>query len=234
MVIAISSGVALAQRPRHEDFGRDPQGRRPTRIDFLARRLDLTDPQKQQATSLFSAAEEAGKELRKSLKKAEEDLNNAAKTGASDQQIEKLAGAMGTLAGQLAANETKARAKFRALLTAEQRQKFDQFPPPGAAMMRGFAGGPPPPGMGMMLGFAGGPPGGPGMGMMPGFAGGPPPPGMGMMPGCAGGPPPPGMGMMPGCAGGPPPPGMGMMPGFAGGPPSGPPGPPPSSEEAPE
>jgi len=186
MAIAISSAVALAQQPRHEDFGRDPQGRRPTRIDFLARALDLKDSQQQQARTTFSASAEARKELGKSLEKAQEDLNNAVKTGATDQQIEKLAGAVGTLVGQLAANETKARAKFRAILTAEQRQKFDQFPGPGAGMMlRGFAGGPPPaPGMGMMLrGFAGpwcccpsAGPWRPGIDMMmPGFGGGRPP-----------------------------------------------------------
>jgi Spy/CpxP family protein refolding chaperone len=163
MVIAISSAVALAQHPRHEDFGRDPRGRRPTRIDFLARRLDLTDSQQQQARTIFSASEEAGKEFRKSLEKAREDLNNTVKTGATDQQIEKLAGAVGTLVGQLAANETKARAKFRAILTTEQRQRFDEFPVPGPGMMmRGFGDGRPPgPGMGMMPGSAGGPPPGP-------------------------------------------------------------------------
>jgi Spy/CpxP family protein refolding chaperone len=186
MVIAISSGVALAQRPRHEDFGRDPQGRRPTRIDFLARRLDLTDPQKQQATSIFNAAEEASKKFRESLEQAQSALNDAVKTGVSDQQIEKLAGALGTLAGQLAANETKARAKFRALLTAEQRQEFDQLPGPGAGMrMRGFGGGPPQgPGTGMMMRDFAGPwcccpsagPWRPGIDMMmPGFGGGRPP-----------------------------------------------------------
>lgn len=163
MAMVISSGVTLAQHPRYEDFGRDPQGRRPTRIDFLARRLDLTDSQQQQARTIFSASEEARKELRKSLEKAQEDLNNAVKTGATDQQIEKLAGAVGTLVGQLAANEAKARAKFRALLTEEQRQKFNQLPGLGRGMMmRGFEGGPPGPGMGMGgRGFPGGPPPGP-------------------------------------------------------------------------
>jgi Spy/CpxP family protein refolding chaperone len=145
MAMVISSGVTIAQHPRYEDFGRDPQGRHPTRIDFLARRLDLTDSQQQQARTIFSGSEEARKELRKSLEKAQEDLNNAVKTGATDQQIEKLAGAMGTLVGQLAANETKARAKFRAILTTEQRQRFDEFHVPGLGMMmRGFGDARPP------------------------------------------------------------------------------------------
>ena len=210
MVIAISSGVTLAQHPRHEDFGRDPQGRRPTRIDFLARRLDLTDPQKHQATSIFNTAEEASRKFRESLEQAQSALNDAVKTGVSDQQIEKLAGTVGTLVGQLAANETKARAKFRTILTAEQRQKFDQFPGPGAGMM--------------MRGFGGGPPQGPGTGMMMrGFAGpwcccpsaGPWRPGIDMM--------------MPGFGGGRPPGPHGWNP-----PPPAPLGPPPSSEDAPD
>lgn len=209
MVIAISSGVALAQHPRHEDFGRDPQGRRPTRIDFLARHLDLTDPQKHQATSIFNTAEEASKKFRESLEQAQSALNDAVKTGVSDQQIEKLAGTVGTLVGQLAANETKARAKFRTILTAEQRQKFDQFPGPGAGMM--------------MRGFGGGPPQGPGTGMMMrGFAG----------PWCccpSAGPWRPGIDMMPGFGGGRPPGPHGWNP-----PPPAPLGPPPSSEDAPD
>ncbi len=209
MVIAISSGVALAQHPRHEDFGRDPQGRRPTRIDFLARHLDLTDPQKHQATSIFNTAEEASKKFRESLEQAQSALNDAVKTGVSDQQIEKLAGTVGTLVGQLAANETKARAKFRTILTAEQRQKFDQFPDPGAGMM--------------MRGFGGGPPQGPGTGMMMrGFAG----------PWCccpSAGPWRPGIDMMPGFGGGRPPGPHGWNP-----PPPAPLGPPPSSEDAPD
>jgi Spy/CpxP family protein refolding chaperone len=206
-LMMILPGSLLAQRPGDEDFGHNPQGVRPTRVDFLARRFGLTDAQKQQAAKILNTTGEARKDLLKGLKQAREDLNKAVKAGATDQQIEKLAGAMGTLQGQLAANEAKERTKLRALLTAEQQQRFDQFPEPGAGMMmRGFRRGPPQgpwPGM-MMRGFRGGPPQGPGMGMMmPGFCG-PPPRG-------------PGMGL--------------MMPGFAGGPP---PGPPPPSEDAPE
>jgi Spy/CpxP family protein refolding chaperone len=133
--IVILPGVALAQGPRQGDFGPDPQEWRQARVDFLAARLNLTDSQKQQATSIFNAAEEASKKLRESLEQAHSGLNDAVKSGASDQQIEKLAGTVGALVGQLAANETKARAKFRTILTAEQRQKFDQFPSQGAGMM---------------------------------------------------------------------------------------------------
>jgi Spy/CpxP family protein refolding chaperone len=174
MMIAISSVVALAQDPRQEDFGRDPQGRRPTRIDLLTRRLDLTDAQQQQARTIFSASDEARRELWKSLEKAREDLNNAVKTGATDQQIDKVAGAVGTLMGQLAANEAKARAKFRAILTPEQRQRFDELPAPGPGMMRGFRR-PPGPGMGMMPGSPGGPPGPHGWNPPPPGPPGPPP-----------------------------------------------------------
>jgi Spy/CpxP family protein refolding chaperone len=174
MVMAISSGLALAQRPGPGDSARGPQAGPQKRIDFLAARLNLTDSQKQQATSIFNAEEEATKKLRESLEQAHKGLANAVKTRATDDQIDRLAGTMGTLVGQLTATQMKATTKFQAILTEEQRQKFDQLPGPGAGMMRGFAGGPPPPpGMGMMRGFAGGPP--PGMGMMPGFAGGSPP-----------------------------------------------------------
>jgi Spy/CpxP family protein refolding chaperone len=161
LVIAISPGLALAQGPEPGNPGRDPQVRRERRTDFLARRLNLSDSQKQQAASIFDAAEETSKKLREDLKQAQEGLSKAVKTRATDEQIDQLARTVGTLVGQLAAIQTKASAKFRALLTEEQRQKFDQFPEPRAGMMLpGFAGGPPPgPGMGMRgRGFAGGPP----------------------------------------------------------------------------
>jgi Spy/CpxP family protein refolding chaperone len=172
MVIAISPGLALAQRPGPGGFGRDPQMWQQRRIDFLVGHLNLTDSQKQQATSIFNAADEASKELRKSLEQAQEGLDNAVKTSATEEQIDKLARTMGTLVGQLAATQTKATAKFRALLTAEQGQRFDQLPGPRLGMMmRSFGGGPPP---------------GPRMGMPPGPRGENPPP-----PGPPGPPPPP-------------------------------------------
>jgi Spy/CpxP family protein refolding chaperone len=164
-VAVLVAGGVLAQGPEAGSAGSPPEGRRPSRIEFLARRLNLTDAQKQQASKILSAGEEKRTELRKSLKQARQDLNNVVvKAGPSDEQIDKLAQAMGALVGQLAATDAKERSKLRALLTTEQREEYDRLPSPVGYMMRhGFGiGQPPRGGVGFMHhDFVAGPPPGP-------------------------------------------------------------------------
>jgi len=54
-------------------------------------------------------------------------LNDAAKSNAADATIDQLAATLGSTAGQLAAIQTKAFAKFYALLTTDQRTKLDEL-----------------------------------------------------------------------------------------------------------
>ena len=73
------------------------------------------------------AAQEAGEGLNGELSGAREALNAAVKKNAADAEIDQLAAAVGVINGRLAAIHAKASAKFYALLTAEQKTKYDQM-----------------------------------------------------------------------------------------------------------
>ncbi len=122
VALLLSATAALAQRGGH-----GPGGPRGNRIDFLATVLSLTDAQKTQATAIFEAAETASTTLRETQALQRQALIDAAKSNAADAAIDQLAATLGSTSGQLAAIQTKALAKFYALLTTEQKAKFDEL-----------------------------------------------------------------------------------------------------------
>jgi len=95
------------------------------RLDYLAGYLSLTDAQKTQAKAIFDAAQTATETARGQMDSARTALNTAIKANASDAELDRLAAAMGVIEGQLVAIRAKAEAKFYALLTAEQKTKYD-------------------------------------------------------------------------------------------------------------
>lgn len=97
------------------------------RVDFLAGFLDLTSAQKEQATAIFNAADEASTSLRTELSGVHDALRSAIKQGQPDAQLEQLAAKAGTLDGQMLAIQAKASAKFYTLLTADQKAKYDEM-----------------------------------------------------------------------------------------------------------
>ncbi len=97
------------------------------RLDFLAGYLTLTDAQKAQAKTIFDAADTAATTARGSLTAAHDALEAAVKANRADAELDRLAAAVGVVQGQLAAIHAKAEAKFYALLTAEQKTKYDAF-----------------------------------------------------------------------------------------------------------
>ncbi len=101
-----------------------PRGRGNS-LDFLAGYLSLTDAQKTQAKTIFDAAETASETARGTLTAARTALNTAVKANASDAELDRLSAAIGVIDGQLTAIQAKASAKFYALLTAEQKTKYD-------------------------------------------------------------------------------------------------------------
>jgi Spy/CpxP family protein refolding chaperone len=123
-----------------------PWGSGQNRIEFLGTVLSLTDEQKTQAKAIFDAAQTAGTSLRETQGLQRTALNDAAKSNAADGAIDDLAATLGTTSGQLAAIQTKAFAKFYALLTTEQRTKLDELQAKGRGM-RG-PGAEPPAGLG--------------------------------------------------------------------------------------
>ena len=103
--------------------------------------LSLTDAQKQQAQSIFSAARQSAQSVNAQLKQSREALAAAVKSGAPDAEIDRLSNSLAPLLAQSTAIHTKAFAKFYAILTQEQKDKIgDRF---NIMMMNGMQGGGP-------------------------------------------------------------------------------------------
>ncbi len=95
------------------------------RLEFLAGYLSLTDAQKTQAQAIFDAAESAAATAAGAMTSAQTALRTAIKANAADAELDRLAAAIGVIQGQVAAIHAKAEAKFYALLTADQKTKYD-------------------------------------------------------------------------------------------------------------
>lgn len=108
------------------------------RMNYLAGYLGLTEAQKTQAQTIFTAAQTASEALQGQLDSARDAVRATIKANATDAEIDRLAAAVGVFQGQLLAIQTKASAKFYALLTAEQKAKYDQM---GGARMGPRGGG---------------------------------------------------------------------------------------------
>jgi Spy/CpxP family protein refolding chaperone len=106
--------------------GRRPSGGATGRLDFLAGYLGLTESQREQAKTIFDAANSAAQTALGQLTSARDALQQAVKAGRSEAELDRLAAALGVIEGQLAGIHAKAEAKFYTLLTAEQKQKYDE------------------------------------------------------------------------------------------------------------
>ena len=133
------AGSAFAQR--------GPGGTPPTpeqmvnrRVEHLTTLLQLTAEQKAQATAIFTEEATAIRALRPQMSEASTALRDAVRTTGLDADIERAAAQMGTMHGQMATIQGKAQARFRAILTPDQKTKFDsEERGPGFG---GFGGGP--------------------------------------------------------------------------------------------
>lgn len=97
------------------------------RLDFIAGYLSLTEAQKAQAQTIFDAAQAATETARGQAQTAHDAIKAAVKSNAADAEFDRLGAALGAVEGQLAAIQAKASAKFYALLTAEQKAKYDEM-----------------------------------------------------------------------------------------------------------
>jgi Spy/CpxP family protein refolding chaperone len=134
LLATLATGSTVAQRPGgFRTWARET-------VERMTERFGLTEQQKQQALVIYASVEENTRPLERKMADQRNALREAVKSNAPEWQIDQMAGALGAIASQLAALETKADAKFYALLTTEQRQKWDQpFPRFG----RGPGGGRP-------------------------------------------------------------------------------------------
>jgi Spy/CpxP family protein refolding chaperone len=140
LTILTMAGLATlaAQSPSSGGSGR--------RLNFLAGYLSLTDAQKTAAQAIFDAADTAATTAQGQMAAAQTALKTAIKATTSDAELDRLAAAIGTIQGQVTAIRAKAESKFYALLTAEQKAKYDQMGSnsgggPGGRGPRGRFGG---------------------------------------------------------------------------------------------
>lgn len=119
--IAVITALPLAAQNQNQNSGSS------FRLNFLAGYLSLTDAQKTQAQTIFTAADTALQTANGTLTAARTALNASIKNNPADAEVDRLAAAVGTVEGQIAAIRTKAEVKFYALLTAEQKTKYDQL-----------------------------------------------------------------------------------------------------------
>jgi len=124
LAVAALAMPMLAQGPRPMGGFGGGEGRR---LEFLSGYLTLSETQKTQAEAIFDAASTAGQTLRGQAQSAREVLQTAVKAGGADTQIDQLAAALGTVEGQMAAVHAKAESKFYALLSTEQKAKYDSM-----------------------------------------------------------------------------------------------------------
>ena len=96
----------------------------PLRGRGAAKRLNLTDAQKQQAKTIREQARLTAKPLRDQLQQNRQALSAAVKAGDAA-QIQALSKTQGDLMGQAMAIRSQSRAQIYAGLTNDQRQKMD-------------------------------------------------------------------------------------------------------------
>jgi protein CpxP len=128
---ALAAGMMFAQAPPQsgdaQPQAKHRQWKRGQGFSRLSTKLNLTDAQKEQAKSIFDAARESSKSIAQELRQRRQALQEAAKAGKTDAEIDQLANEVGSLTGQMTAVRTKAFAKFYTLLTPEQRTQEQQM-----------------------------------------------------------------------------------------------------------
>jgi Spy/CpxP family protein refolding chaperone len=127
----------------------DPQTMVKMRVERLAAELGLTDAQKTSVTTIYTNANTASQAIQTNLRSNRQSLSDAIKRN-DTAAIDQLSTTSGTLSGQLTAIDSKAEAAIYALLTADQKTRYDARPrrgPGGPGGPRGPMGGPggPPP-----------------------------------------------------------------------------------------
>lgn len=140
------AGLCFAQQgrgPRRMGAGNgqppDPAAMIQMHVDRLATLLSLTDAQKTKATTIFTDVQTASQSIRASLQTAHQSLADAIKKNDTG-SIDSLAMTIGNATGQLTAIQAKSDAAFYAILTADQKAKYDSMPRGGPR--GGFGPGP--------------------------------------------------------------------------------------------
>jgi Spy/CpxP family protein refolding chaperone len=139
-VLLLAALVAPAQMRSGLPGGQmDPAKLVEARVAMLSQTLNLTETQKAQALKIFSDAQAAAERFREEMQVARQELQTAIK--ANDlASIERNAREIGTATGEMTIIDARAQAAFYALLTPEQKTKYDQMPARGFGMGPGGMG----------------------------------------------------------------------------------------------
>jgi Spy/CpxP family protein refolding chaperone len=128
-VTALAAGMALAQAPaagmqpgpqktpfRHPVMGHEQ----------MTQALNLTVAQKEQTKTIFGEAKQKAEAIRQEMRQNREALYAAVKAN-NTAQIQQLSSRLGELQGKVMAIRSEANAKFYAILTPEQRTKWEEM-----------------------------------------------------------------------------------------------------------
>ena len=117
------------------------------KVARLTTLLGLTTAQQTQAANIFTTAFTAGQTIHTSLQTDQQTLLSAIKAN-DTATIDQVTANIGTLQGQLASINAKSNASFYAILTADQKTKYDALPSQGPGFgphgAGPFGGAPPP------------------------------------------------------------------------------------------
>lgn len=93
----------------------------------MARALSLTENQQQTLKDQHQSSAETRKQLREQIRVAEQGLKDAVISGASDNRLQELADQLGKLKATAALERAKSHKAFLAVLTPEQKEKYEQL-----------------------------------------------------------------------------------------------------------
>src|ERR1700704_799972 len=113
----LAAGMAFAQNAPapHSPHPSRHGAQAGSMIDRFAAKLNLTDTQKQQAQSIFSAARQSAEPVRAQIRQNRQTLAAAVKSG-SQADIDRISNSMGPLLAQETAIRSKAFSQFYATL----------------------------------------------------------------------------------------------------------------------
>lgn len=119
--------VVLASAFSHAEGGEKQQKYRGGPVEKLAEELNLSKEQKAKIKDIHEKSREQRKAIHDKIKVAHDELNKIIKSDASDNDVKAKFNDLQTIKMELEASRFENILATRAILTKEQREKFDAF-----------------------------------------------------------------------------------------------------------
>ena len=124
-LVAIGTVFALAQRG---DKGKHGRGFKHRGFERMAKKLNLTDAQKEQVKQITEASHAKVKPLKESMRANRQQLKSLTENEPFDEtQVQTIANQQGTIAAQIIVEKERAKREIFQILTVEQRALAKQF-----------------------------------------------------------------------------------------------------------